>query len=567
MSDQRNRIILTAVLLLALAVLAGWILISRLNSQPENRLVNPGFEGEGESMTETIITAEGWRAFYCNEPYTTKPCWRRGKGHLGGLEMVTPVFQPTMAAALVHGDESAQEWRCDNETCWAGVYQTFPTTPGEVCEVGAWVRSWSALQPEQPLNPGAWRSSIKAPIEQDNSTWRIRVDPTGGTYAWASEIIASEPFGYEDGIYDSYAPISMTFVAASNQATVFFDNLRLWAYPHNQNTIDDAYVFCRKSPGVEAPSLPPMASEAPPQTKLEFGEFTFLGMVEGITAGRADDVIQIGNEFWLYYTNIGSEINLATSTNGLTWTPYEENPVFTPGAPGSWNHAWVQDATIIHDPETGGFEMWYQAAANEDLLTTGIGYATSSDGLHWTPVGDGPVIDQGLPGSWNEERIGGQAAIKIGETYYLYYTSTTLLPIFYRQIGCEVSLNGIDWTQCPGNPIMTPQTETIPFEGLELEEPSVRYHDGYWLMSYTGFLGPQGNEWRIGLAQSFDGLNWERLYTEPVVTWTDQEQPGTKSTMAPVIYLDFENDLLWLWYFDFQLNGLAVATAPITTQP
>ena len=81
-----------------------------------------------------------------------------------------------------------------------------------------------------------------------------------------------------------------------------------------------------------------------------------------------------------------------------------------------------------------------------------------------------------------------------------------------RQIGCRSSTDGINWTACPGNPQMTPRPSFAPFEGNELENPNPIYHDGLWLMAFTGFGGPQGTHFRLGLAASFDGQNWEEAF-------------------------------------------------------
>lgn len=529
----------------------------------DNRLHNPGFEGQTHTVEfGEVNIVDWWEPFYCEIPYTDESCLQRGEGNAGGDLMSRPTFQATTAPGLKRSGDSAQMWTCNYQSCWGGVYQTFPTTPGEVCEVGVWVQSWSAADPAATER----HSTLENGSDRSNSTWRIRVDPTGGTYAWDSQVIASRSFGYEDGIYDAYALISLTFAATGDRATVFLENFRLWPFPHNENIIDDAYAYCQlpeQPPIIETPPLPPAS---PPETAFQVGEFTLLGSPQGdIQATGVVDILRMGDELWLYYVGptAGDVMGLATSCDGLTWT-HKGTLTLEAAVPSPWNQADINDMTILYNPGTELFEGWYSATIDaNDLTTTGIGYATSSDGLHWSRVSEGPVIDQGPPGSWNEERIGGQDVVKVEDTYYLYYTATTLLPKFYRQIGCEISQDGVNWVQCPGNPLLSPEPEIAPFEGVELEEPSVIYHEGNWLMAYTGFLGPQGEEWRIGLAQSLDGLHWDRLYTEPLVSWTDPGEEELPSTLVPHLYLDTEQDLLWLWYSDAGNGGVVIATAPI----
>jgi hypothetical protein len=106
-----------------------------------------------------------------------------------------------------------------------------------VCEVGAYVQSWSA-------NGTGFLSDLETADQRANSTWFIRVDPTGDTNAFASHVLVSRGFGFADGIYDKYVLITYLFNATSAKATIFFENLRLWPISNNDNYIDDVYVRC-----------------------------------------------------------------------------------------------------------------------------------------------------------------------------------------------------------------------------------------------------------------------------------------------------------------------------------
>ena len=308
------------------------------------------------------------------------------------------------------------------------------------------------------------------------------------------------------------------------------------------------------------PSIAP--TPAPPGMQLRVGPFVALdgaqaflfappGALSTWDGGGAvpEDVIRVGDELWLYYTGsrpgYPSQIGLATSADGLTWTRKLDAPVFTVGPPGSWDSAYVMDPAVLYDPETGLFEMWYVAAPDADLYSIGFGYATSQDGINWTRASDRPVIIHGEPGAWNEERIGGLDVVKVDGLYYLYYAATKIKP-FRRQIGCATSADGLNWAECPGNPLLSPNRELAPFEGKEVEEPNLVYHEGLWLMAYTGYLGPQGDEFRIGLARSTDGLRWERLSAAPVIgRWPPR---AGETTAEPVLYLDPAAMQVRLWY-------------------
>jgi len=89
-----------------------------------------------------------------------------------------------------------------------------------------------------------------------------------------------------------------------------------------------------------------------------------------------------------YDDNIG----LAISTDGVSWVRYGQNPVLRVGAIGEWDSRSVMEPWVIF--ENGEYKMWYSGmmAANRTLLSYEIGYATSSDGIHWVKYPANPVL-------------------------------------------------------------------------------------------------------------------------------------------------------------------------------
>jgi predicted GH43/DUF377 family glycosyl hydrolase len=535
----------------------------------ENRLNNPGFEGESHSVIfDEVQVAAGWEPFYCAKPYEDQDCVERGPaaGEDYSSHMSRPDFVPIATAERVHGGATAQRWWCEYAACMGGVYQTFDTDPGQICEVGVWVQSWSA-----PTNEGhdpggsptgSNTSELVTQSDRDNSTWRIRVDLTGGSYPWQSGVLTSPTFDDKTGFYDQYAQISYSFVATGDRATVFFEDLRLWPFEHNESFLDDAYAVCwtPDEPIPESPIQFP-TSASPPDVRVR--RFTTQAVISG---RRGGDMVRVGNEFWMYHT-VGEEpyrIGLATSPDGLTWTQAEDQIVFEPEeSVQRWDSGGVFSPSVLYDAETGQFEMWYTGESiGGDNYGLGFGYATSPDGIHWTRALDDPVLTHGPLGMWNEERIGPLDVVKVDGVYYLYYSATTLLPTFQRQIGCAASLDGLRWQDCPGNPVYSPDADEASFEGIESEWPNVIYSDGLWLMAYTGYLGGQGPNFRIGLAASADGQHWQRLSEDPVIRRPIDEDAETYSTAGPVIYLDREAGLLWMWYGD-STAGWVASTAEI----
>jgi predicted GH43/DUF377 family glycosyl hydrolase len=86
-------------------------------------------------------------------------------------------------------------------------------------------------------------------------------------------------------------------------------------------------------------------------------------------------------------------IGYATSPDGKNWKVYENNPVLDVGKGEAWDNTWVAMPSVIKTKE--GYELWYGGVYetwNFSKVKANIGYATSSDGIHWTKHPDNPVL-------------------------------------------------------------------------------------------------------------------------------------------------------------------------------
>jgi LysM repeat protein len=212
-----------------------------------NLLTNPGLEGNARAVGDgSVNVLNGWEPFYCDQPYADQRCraLRLGNGNRVDLMMSRPAFQATTETSRVHSGTSAQQWSCTWQACRGGIYQTVTTTPGQLCEAGAYVQSWSSN------DALSFTSDLLLQADRENSTWFIIVNPGGGAGLYAgnneymSGVSVSRGFGYDDDIYDQYTLIKYSFTATGSQTTVFFENLRLWPFTVNVNYIDDAYLRC-----------------------------------------------------------------------------------------------------------------------------------------------------------------------------------------------------------------------------------------------------------------------------------------------------------------------------------
>jgi predicted GH43/DUF377 family glycosyl hydrolase len=82
------------------------------------------------------------------------------------------------------------------------------------------------------------------------------------------------------------------------------------------------------------------------------------------------------------------QIGVAFSSDGIHWSKFAGNPVITHG-PGPYDARFTRGPSVIFD--NGTYKMWYAGMAPSPFLTT-IDYATSADGVHWTKYQDNPVF-------------------------------------------------------------------------------------------------------------------------------------------------------------------------------
>jgi predicted GH43/DUF377 family glycosyl hydrolase len=120
--------------------------------------------------------------------------------------------------------------------------------------------------------------------------------------------------------------------------------------------------------------------------------------VQSSSVIKVGDTLKMWYQGWAggYLEN---RIGYGTSLDGINWDKYPGNPVLDKGENGSWNSFGVFSPSVIFDGVT--YHMWYGGVAPGDQPWE-IGYATSSDGITWTEYADNPVLHAGSAGSWEE---------------------------------------------------------------------------------------------------------------------------------------------------------------------
>ena len=142
----------------------------------------------------------------------------------------------------------------------------------------------------------------------------------------------------------------------------------------------------------------------------------------GVNHVNDPSVVRVGDVWWMFYTRaehgISDEIAAATSTDGVHWEL--RGVVLAPGEGDAWDSLIVGRPSVLY--EEGRFRMWYDGCGlkpgqvrptsdkPEALLAvaTGraVGYAESTDGLHWKRHGTAPIYGEGA-GALHVSRVDG----------------------------------------------------------------------------------------------------------------------------------------------------------------
>jgi predicted GH43/DUF377 family glycosyl hydrolase/biotin operon repressor len=184
-----------------------------------------------------------------------------------------------------------------------------------------------------------------------------------------------------------------------------------------------------------------------------------------------------GEQFWIDY---------AESQDAVNWVRYSGNPVMSPGPSGSLDEHSVRHPYVIFNG-TGyqmWYSMVVRPGGGQHVFR--IGYATSPDGIHWSKYANNPVLDRGS-GTWDAQGVLVPSVIynkDIGQ-YWMWYSGHPNDYAFDGAIGYATSTDGIHWELSPSNPIMRPTPGT--WESQTLYTVNVIRDDLQYKMWYSGY--------------------------------------------------------------------------------
>lgn len=225
---------------------------------------------------------------------------------------------------------------------------------------------------------------------------------------------------------------------------------------------------------------------------------------------------------------------LAQSDDGISWQ--RKGKVLSPDA-NTWegNYIAANGAVVVQGAQQQQLLYWYQGGRP----IPSIGLARSSDGLTWTKE-KAPVLTPGPRGSWDERGVADPYVIEAAGHLYLYYTGQDRA--MRQRLGVARSTDGgVHWQKSLDNPILDIGGHQQWDEG-GLGEPAVWSSvNSYWML-YTGRAWDETR--RIGLAQSKDGIHWQKL---PQSVF-EGKQPWNRSVICDPTVEQTAGGSIRVWY-------------------
>jgi len=190
----------------------------------------------------------------------------------------------------------------------------------------------------------------------------------------------------------------------------------------------------------------------------------------------------------LWYTGQAkgaSRIGYATSKDGVRFTRVRSEPVLVPEA--AFEKQSVMNPYVRWDAVRGVWRMWY--AAGETYEPNVLCHAESKDGLVWTKWAGNPMFTHGAPLAWDRDRVGGCEVHPLPDgswaMFYIGYSDvdTARIGCAISRDG----LTG--WRRLAQNPLVSPDLGTWDASACYKPSVLRDEKNGLWRLWYNGRNG------------------------------------------------------------------------------
>jgi hypothetical protein len=217
---------------------------------------------------------------------------------------------------------------------------------------------------------------------------------------------------------------------------------------------------------------------------------------------------------------------------------------------------------------TNSYKMYYTGkGAVGGSPETRVLYASSSDGINWTPNHTAPVIPVGGSGAFDQYHTGFCWVIKDGSTYKMWYSGNNAVdpdgPGW--QIGYATSSDGTTWVKYGSTPVVPKGAVSTDWDYEGVGAPTLIKDGSIYKMWYVGFNETQGT-FGIGYAESPDGISWTKYNnpsnngnpnfanSDPVLTPGNPGSWDNYEAQMPSVIKD--GAVYRMWYYGIQSDGM-----------
>lgn len=203
----------------------------------------------------------------------------------------------------------------------------------------------------------------------------------------------------------------------------------------------------------------------------------------------------------------------------MDFTVYDGNPVFSRAE----NDEWGGECGTIFAPQViedaGTLYLFYTGSCERSGKPAAVGYASSTDGVHWNKYAQNPILAPDGSG-YDAMCISMAVPLRDGDQWVLYYAGNSTPcagPGLHIGRAAAASLNG-PWERSAEAVLEAGQAGDWD-EGFIMPHAVIKTEAGY-VMYYSGggeFMLPLPR--LIGMATSPDGVHWTK-YDDPTTTDT-----------------------------------------------
>jgi hypothetical protein len=209
-------------------------------------------------------------------------------------------------------------------------------------------------------------------------------------------------------------------------------------------------------------------------------------------------ILREGDLWRLWYTGYNDNrsdtkyLGYATSPDGIVWTRYPGNPVFT--------DSWVEDMFVVRQGD-----IYYMVAEGRNDIAHML---TSSDCIHWRDHGSLDIRQtNGAPLSPGP--YGTPTLLIEGKVWYLFYERND------EGVWLASSTDRKTWTNVRDDPVIGKGPQSYDSEAVALNQV-IQYRGRYYAW-YHGCGHQPWRDWTTNVAVSSDLIHWIKYPGNPVV--------------------------------------------------